>query len=535
MTRTGLSITFLAACSAAPLNLSSTESLTFEEFEAQTYKEPWQHGVYIINGDTPVNSKKSLYEVWQRSVQGALIVHHPGGVDAKWDKDTKRALTYCVSDAFGANKQAVLDAMSGATDQGWEAFGNVDFIHLTAEDASCDETNANVLFDIRPVSGQPYLARAFFPGGDRASQNVFVDDSSFAQSDWSLTNIMAHELGHVLGFRHEHTRPEAGTCFEDSDWRPLTPYDSGSVMHYPHCNGTNPTLSFTDVDKQGIAALYGAPGQDPPEPPASDSEHRQSGALAQDEQLAIRSFSVKPGSIFKATLSGTGDADLYVRFGDAPTLEAFDCRPYLDQTSNETCTLDVPANASVAHVMLHGFAEAPSFELVVTWAEGGGTGAAELVIEEILADPSAIDANGDGTIDVNQDEMIEIVNVGSAAADLSNASIADANSVRVTLPAGTVVGPGEVLVVFGGGSPVSLGAGVHIATGRLFLNNTGDSITLRDAGGAVLAVAEYGTAANHDVSVVRATTLDPTAPLVRHTTVSSLTASPGRKSDGSTY
>ena len=71
---------------------------------------------------------------------------------------------------------------------------------------------------------------------------------------------MAHELGHVLGLRHEHTRPEAGTCFEDNNWRPLTPYDSASIMHYPQCNGTSGNLSMTSQDRAGIRALYGGTG-----------------------------------------------------------------------------------------------------------------------------------------------------------------------------------------------------------------------------------------------------------------------------------
>ena len=527
-------VCFVAACGGP--NTSSTENPTFEEFEAKTYKEPWAGGVYIINGDTPVNSKKLLREIWERNFnQGALIVHHPGGVDAKWDATTKKALTYCVSDAFGANKPAMLAALTAATEEGWEKFANVDFIHVAAEDATCSETNANVLFDIRPVSGQPYLARAFFPGGERASNNVLVDESSFTQTTWELGNILAHELGHTLGFRHEHTRPESGTCFEDSEWRPLTPYDSASVMHYPQCNGTNPALSFTESDATGAAALYGAPGMEPPDPPTQDTEYHQSGAVTVNQELHIPAFSVKPGSVFTAQLTGTGDADLYVRFGDAPTLQLYDCRPYLDQTTNETCTLDVPANASTAHVMIHGYADAPMFELTVKYTNGGGMGAAELVIEEILADPSALDANGDGTINTTDDEMIEIVNVGSSAADLSGASIADEVGIRVTLPMGTVVGPGEALVVFGGGTPASLGAGVTIVTGRLYLNNTGDAITLRDAGGAELATATYNSAANNDVSVTRATALDPTAAFVRHTSVSTLKASPGRRTDGSAY
>ena len=76
-------------------------------------------------------------------------------------------------------------------------------------------------------------------------------------SSWTPTNVLGHELGHVLGFRHEHTRPEAGTCFEDNNWRPLTPYDSSSIMHYPQCNGTSDDLSMTDQDRSGIKEIYG--------------------------------------------------------------------------------------------------------------------------------------------------------------------------------------------------------------------------------------------------------------------------------------
>jgi len=42
-----------------------------------------------------------------------------------------------------------------------------------------------------------------------------------------------------------------------------------------------------------------------------------------------------------AIAGGTGDADLYVRYGNSPTATAYDCRPY--QTGNaETCTFNAP-------------------------------------------------------------------------------------------------------------------------------------------------------------------------------------------------
>ena len=69
--------------------------------------------------------------------------------------------------------------------------------------------------------------------------------------------MLRHELGHTIGFRHEHTRPESGTCFEDNNWRPLTGYDSKSVMHYPQCNGTQDgDLSLTATERAGANSVY---------------------------------------------------------------------------------------------------------------------------------------------------------------------------------------------------------------------------------------------------------------------------------------
>ena len=248
----------LAACANATAPDTSTQNpSTFEEFEATTYKEPWEGGVYIVDGDTPVADRKALRELWEQRFSGsALIVHHPGGLDARWNETEKHQLTYCVSDSFGSHKAEVVAAMAAATDQGWETFADVDFIHVEAQDASCTASNTNVVFDVRPVSGQPYLARAFFPNQSRSTRNILIDSTAY-NTVWSLANILGHETGHTLGFRHEHTRPEAGTCFEDNNWRALTPYDSDSVMHYPQCNGTQDgDLVLTSLDRQGAASLY---------------------------------------------------------------------------------------------------------------------------------------------------------------------------------------------------------------------------------------------------------------------------------------
>ena len=47
-------------------------------------------------------------------------------------------------------------------------------------------------------------------------------------------------------------------------------------------------------------------------------------------------------SLTIAISGGTGDADLYVRFGSSPTATTYTCRPYLTG-NNETCTINAPA------------------------------------------------------------------------------------------------------------------------------------------------------------------------------------------------
>jgi hypothetical protein len=54
-----------------------------------------------------------------------------------------------------------------------------------------------------------------------------------------------------------------------------------------------------------------------------------SGSVAKGAQQAYAPLAVVPGTQLVVKMTGSGDPDLYVRFGSAPTLTAFDCRPYL--------------------------------------------------------------------------------------------------------------------------------------------------------------------------------------------------------------
>lgn len=68
---------------------------------------------------------------------------------------------------------------------------------------------------------------------------------------------------------------------------------------------------------------------------------------------------------------GSGDADMYVRFGAAPTTSTYDCRPYLSGNA-ETCTI-ASAQAGTYYVMLRGYSAFSGVSLTGSYTAGSGT------------------------------------------------------------------------------------------------------------------------------------------------------------------
>lgn len=69
-----------------------------------------------------------------------------------------------------------------------------------------------------------------------------------------------------------------------------------------------------------------------------------------------------------STSGGSGDADLYVRFGSAPTTSTYDCRSF-GNTNTEQCTFAAPS-AGTYHVLVNGFAAFSGVTLAASWNTG---------------------------------------------------------------------------------------------------------------------------------------------------------------------
>lgn len=72
------------------------------------------------------------------------------------------------------------------------------------------------------------------------------------------------------------------------------------------------------------------------------------------------------------TTGGSGDADLYVKYGSKPTLSSYDCRPYKNG-NEETCTFSSPASGTW-WIMLHGYTSYSDVSLTAAYETSSCSG-----------------------------------------------------------------------------------------------------------------------------------------------------------------
>ncbi len=195
--------------------------------------------------------------------QGLLGIERDGKT-LRWRPGTK--LTYAVWRPSFPNDdeyQQVVEGMAAATAD-WMSICGVEFGHVAAKDTDENLQFGDVSFPVlRQQGGGSTIAMAFFPDDPVNERLVWAFDGFFAPNPtFDRVGVMRHELGHALGFRHEHIRPEAPDIFHPEDLThtvDLTAYDPKSVMHYLGAGVGDPQLRFTSHDKTGSRIVYGGP------------------------------------------------------------------------------------------------------------------------------------------------------------------------------------------------------------------------------------------------------------------------------------
>lgn len=114
-----------------------------------------------------------------------------------------------------------------------------------------------------------YTAHAFYPSSSKASWVLRVSSRYRTNHpDYDAVGVLRHEIGHILGYTHEHVAADGNKralCGWTGEGLPagmravaVTEYDPQSVMHYP-CKPLKEKGTFTlsPRDVAGHRALYG--------------------------------------------------------------------------------------------------------------------------------------------------------------------------------------------------------------------------------------------------------------------------------------
>lgn len=263
---------FALAVACAPPDSSESDEAWIAFRESARRSSP-EGEYFLVEWDLGL-SESLLHDYYQSTVAGGgqgvveaeLTVNLNGSSDDIWSRQDALDLKYCVSTGFGSNYARAVDEMENATSS-WMRIANVRFTHVTSADSTCTTSNSSVDFPVTPwaMGG----ACSFGPsGGGCVAGTLVMDFNDFDTNpaystlspNLTTTGVFRHELGHILGFRHEQVRPEAwaaGCPTENSSWRALTPYDMASVMHYPWCNGvTASDMMLTREDQVGAVLEY---------------------------------------------------------------------------------------------------------------------------------------------------------------------------------------------------------------------------------------------------------------------------------------
>lgn len=164
-----------------------------------------------------------------------------------------------------ANGYEIVKTAIARASSDWSNLCKVRFEYLPAfDEAPGNATGLDFIVKYRQTGGSGYVASAFYPDSPVEERLLYIYQGYWNSPD-DKAGVFRHELGHILGFRHEHASrmdPVPLACrmrygADQFPTRSLTVYDSFSVMHY-FCGGAGTrTKLFSARDTVGFRMVYG--------------------------------------------------------------------------------------------------------------------------------------------------------------------------------------------------------------------------------------------------------------------------------------
>ena len=216
-------------------------------------------------------------------LRGGIVNFTDGNGMDLWPRDMVSNLTYCIAKKRFSydelplredtrpqgkpvdytekdllEKYELLKIMMTSAANAWEQDTPVNFVHLADEDENCNQDNDNVVFKVYMVDLRQ-LGAAFYPS-DRGTEKTFMSlkiGKIASQNIKIFQRTIKHELGHVLGLRHEHIKTDPETREREDNYQYLSvAVDFSSVMFYPTKAGYSGDENVSQSDLEVIRYLY---------------------------------------------------------------------------------------------------------------------------------------------------------------------------------------------------------------------------------------------------------------------------------------
>ncbi|KAB8198547.1 hypothetical protein FKV24_001540, partial [Lysobacter maris] len=247
----------------------------------------------------------------------------------------------------------------------------LDYTLFTVNNFAALEPFGYLGLDIGTVSVGDGMYIAQHPGG-RMKELGVMDGSAACAVKSTTADGTSGEAGSDLGYTCDTEGGSSGS--------PVISRASNKVIALHHLGGCNNEGAKISRIWPQVASYFnnqvpdGDDGGTTPPPPGDELEKGVpvTGLAATTGNAVEYTMDVPAGAsnLSFVMSGGSGDADLYVKFGSAPTDSSYDCRPYKNGNA-ETCSFASP-QAGTWHVRVKAYSSFSRVSLVGDYGTGGG-------------------------------------------------------------------------------------------------------------------------------------------------------------------